>query len=113
MQHASPTHEDAHLRILRLLEQQPDLNQRELAAALGVSLGKANYLLRALLDKGLVKARNFRSSDNKLSYAYLLTPSGLSHKTLLLQRYLERKSAEYDALRSEISALRTELLRSR
>ena len=103
-------HEDVQLRVLRLLQQQPDLNQRELATALGVSLGKANYLLRALLARGLVKARNFRHSDNKLGYAYLLTPSGIAHKTTLMHRYLERKSAEYDALRMELEVLRRELL---
>ena len=85
------------------------MNQRQLAEQLGVSLGKANYLLHALLDKGLLKARNFRNSQNKLAYAYLLTPGGLAEKAALTRGYLERKSQEYEALRDEIERLRAEL----
>jgi EPS-associated MarR family transcriptional regulator len=96
-------------KVLRALEQQPDLSQRQLADMLGVSLGKANYLLRALLDKGLLKARNFRNSRNKLAYAYLVTPRGLAEKTALTRGYLERKSQEYEALRGEIDKLKLEL----
>lgn len=104
-----PHSEDAHLRVLHLLQQQPELSQRQLAEKLGVSLGKANYLLRALLEKGSIKARNFRNSQNKLAYAYFLTPQGLAQKTTMAQGYLQRKTAEYEALRSEIESLRQEI----
>ena len=101
--------EEMRFKVLRALEQQPDLSQRQLADMLGVSLGKANYLLRALLDKGLLKARNFRNSQNKLAYAYLVTPGGLAEKAALTRGYLERKSQEYEALRNEIDKLKLEL----
>ena len=97
------------LRVLRALQQQPDLNQRQLAELLGVSLGKTNYLLRALLDKGLLKARNFRNSQNKLAYAYLITPTGLAEKAALTRGYLDRKSQEYEALKDEIEKIKAEL----
>ena len=96
-------------KVLRAQEQQPDLSQRQLADMLGVSLGKANYLLHALLDKGLPKARNFRNSQNKLAYAYLLTPSGIAQKAELTRGYLERKTAEYEALKDEIEQLQADL----
>ena len=96
-------------KVLHALLQQPDMSQRQLAELLGVSLGKTNYLLRALVEKGLLKARNFRNSQNKLAYAYLLTPSGLAHKAELTRGYLERKTAEYEALKDEIERLRADL----
>lgn len=96
-------------KVLRALEKQPGLSQRQLADMLGVSLGKANYLLRALLDKGLLKAQNFRSSQSKLAYVYLITPRGLVEKAALTCGYLERKSQEYEALRDEIEKLRLEM----
>jgi EPS-associated MarR family transcriptional regulator len=101
--------EEMRFKVLRALEQQPDLSQRQLADMLGVSLGKANYLLRALLDKGLLKARNFRNSQNKLAYAYLVTPSGIAQKAELTRSYLERKTAEYEALKDEIEQLQADL----
>jgi len=101
--------EEMHFRVLRALQQQPDLNQRQLAELLGVSLGKTNYLLRALLDKGLLKARNFRNSQNKLAYAYLITPTGLAEKAALTRGYLDRKSQEYEALKDEIDKIKAEL----
>ena len=101
--------EDAQLRVLQLLQDQPDLSQRQLADELGVSLGKVNYLLRALMQKGAVKVQNFRNSHNKLAYAYLLTPVGISEKASLARRYLERKTAEYEALRIEIQRLKEEV----
>ena len=104
-----PPVEDAHLRVLQLLQHSPELSQRQLASMLGVSLGKTNYLLRALLEKGSIKARNFRNSQNKLAYAYLLTPKGLSQKAVLTQGYLQRKKAEYEALRAEIEGLQREI----
>jgi EPS-associated MarR family transcriptional regulator len=101
--------EEMRFKVLRALEQQPDLSQRQLADMLGVSLGKANYLLHALLDKGLLKARNFRNSQNKLAYAYLLTPSGMAQKAELTRGYLERKTAEFEALKDEIERLQADL----
>jgi EPS-associated MarR family transcriptional regulator len=101
--------EAAHYRVLRLIEEQPEISQRELSRALGVSLGKTHYLLKALLDKGLVKANNFRRSDNKLAYAYLLTPSGIAAKLDLTRRFLQLKEVEYQAAHEEIERLRQEL----
>jgi EPS-associated MarR family transcriptional regulator len=99
----------AHYRVLRLIEEQPEISQRELARALGVSLGKTHYLLKALLDKGLVKANNFRRSDNKLAYAYLLTPSGIAAKLELTRAFLRLKEDEYRMAHEEIERLRREL----
>ena len=101
--------EAAHYRVLRLIEDQPEISQRELARALGVSLGKTHYLMKALLEKGLVKASNFRRSDNKLAYAYLLTPQGIAAKVDLTRAFLRLKEAEYQAAREEIVRLRSEL----
>lgn len=97
--------EDTHFRVLSLLESQPDLNQREMAKALGVSLGGVNYCLRALVAKGLIKMHNFQTNDNKLGYAYLLTPQGVAEKLSLTAHFLQRKQQEYVALKAEIEAL--------
>ena len=99
----------AHLNLLRLLEQNPEYSQRQLALALGVSLGKTHYLLKALLGKGWVKAQNFQRSDHKLGYLYMLTPSGIRHRLQLTQSFLERTEREYEMLRSQISLLREEI----
>ncbi|MCK9283718.1 MAG: MarR family EPS-associated transcriptional regulator [Rhodocyclaceae bacterium] len=97
-------------RIFRLIEVNPDISQRELAKAMGISLGKANYLLNALIEKGLVKAGNFRRNEEKLSkVAYLLTPAGIRERIQLTRRYLARKEYEYEALRAEIHALKQEV----
>jgi EPS-associated MarR family transcriptional regulator len=101
--------EDTHLKVLRLLEASPQLNQRELSEALGVSLGKTNYCIKALLDKGLIKMQSFRKSQNKLAYAYLLTPFGISEKSAITARFLKRKMAEYEHLQAEIAALQLEV----
>lgn len=101
--------ETTHLRILRLIEEQPEMSQRELAKELGVSLGKTHYLLKALLQRGLVKANNFRRSDNKLAYAYFLTPRGFAAKLELTKAFLRYKEAEYLEVRNEIGRLRAEL----
>jgi EPS-associated MarR family transcriptional regulator len=101
--------EDTHFRVLALLERNPDISQRDLAKALGVSLGGVNYSLRALVEKGMVKAQNFSSSDKKLSYAYILTPKGLAEKSLLTARFLKRKMDEYEALKAEIESLQFSL----
>jgi len=105
----SPAPDSAQLALLRLLEEQPELSQRELSVALGLSLGKTHYVLHALLDKGLVKVRNFRRNDNKMAYAYLLTPAGMVVKLALTRDFLARKEAEYEALKHTIELLKTEI----
>lgn len=108
----APAHGDAEaarLAVLRLLQQQPDLSQRELSQALGLSLGKTHYVLHSLLDRGLVKAGNFRRSGNKLAYAYVLTPTGLGEKLRLTRAFLQRKEAEFEQLQRTIESLRDEL----
>ncbi len=95
-------------KILKLLEAQPEISQRELAKSLGVSLGKANFCLKALVDIGLIKASNFRNSQNKLAYMYLLTPSGIEAKSSITLRFLKAKMQEYELLQTEISALMQE-----
>ncbi len=99
---------DTQFQALRLLQTSPQLNQREIAQALGVSLGTANYCLKALLDKGWIKMQNFMGSKNKLAYSYLLTPQGISEKAELTTRFLQRKVAEYEKLHAEIAVLTTE-----
>ena len=96
------------LRVLRLLDASPRLTQRDMARELGVSLGKANYCLRALLGKGFVKVQNFRNSTNKRGYVYLLTPEGVVAKADLTRHFLARKREEYDALRLEVERLQRE-----
>lgn len=91
--------------MLRLLEIDSDLSQRELAQALGISLGKANYCVRSLLDSGLIKMHNFRRSGNKLGYAYLLTSTGVTAKADLTVRFLKAKIREYEMLKEEIAEL--------
>lgn len=100
--------EDVRFRVLRFLEENPDCSQRDIARQLGVSLGAVNYCLNALVEKGHVKVSNFRAADNKLRYAYLLTPKGISEKALLTSRFLRRKLREYEALKREIEALQDE-----
>lgn len=101
--------DEHHLKVLRLLEANPDMSQRELAEALGVSVGKTNYCIRALVDKGLLKMNNFRNSQNKLAYAYLLTPAGIAAKADLTARFLKQRMAEYEQLREEIEQLKREV----
>jgi EPS-associated MarR family transcriptional regulator len=96
------------LGVLRLLDASPNRTQREMAHELGMSLGKANYLLRALLGKGFVKVQNFRNSSNKRGYAYFITPEGVAAKAELTRHFLARKIEEYDTLRLEIERLRGE-----
>lgn len=103
----------AHYRLLQLIEKQPEISQRDLAQAMGVSLGKTHYLLKALLEKGLVKANNFRRSDNKLAYAYVLTPDGIVARIELARNFLRYKEAEYEALSREIDQLRVEVFRNK
>ena len=96
-------------RALKLLEQQPNLTQRQLSEALGVSLGKTHYVLRSLIDVGWVKLDNFRRSDNTWGYAYLLTPMGVAEKAAITVRFLKRKKKEYDDLQTEIAQLQREV----
>lgn len=105
---ASPV-EVPQLALLRVLAARPALSQRELSQALGLSLGKTHYVLHALLDKGLVKARNFSRSGHKLGYAYLLTPAGLREKLRMTRQFLGHKEAEFEQLRATIAALRAEV----
>ncbi len=98
-------HDETHLQVLLLLEVNPQMNQRQLAGVLGVSLGKTNYCLNALVGKGLLKMQNFHGSKHKLAYAYLLTPAGIAEKTSLISQFLRRKIEEYEQLRVEIDAL--------
>ena len=100
---------DAEYLILKQLEDNPHLTQREISKELGVSLGKTNYVINALIDKGLLKLSNFKRSDNKLGYSYLLTAQGITEKTILAQKFLKRKSDEYNKLKEEIEKLRNEL----
>jgi EPS-associated MarR family transcriptional regulator len=93
-------------KILRILEKDPQISQRELARALGVSLGRANFCLQALIEKGWIKANNFKNSNNKKAYMYLLTRRGIAEKARITAQFLERKMAEYEALEKEIEQLR-------
>ena len=101
--------DELRLRVLRALEENPELSQRQLAAKLGVSLGGVNYALKALMERGFVKAENFRKSGRKVAYLYLLTPKGVVEKTSLAAAFLGRKLAEYEVLRQEIEALKGEV----
>jgi EPS-associated MarR family transcriptional regulator len=97
-------------RVLRLLESNPHLTQRELSKSLGVSLGGVNYCLNALVAKGSVKIQNFKNNKNKWVYAYLLTPQGITEKTALTGAFLKRKMLEYQQLKEEIEALSQDAL---
>lgn len=101
--------EDARLRALRLIEARPQITQRELAAELGVSLGATHYMLRGLVETGLIKLVRFSKSKNKQGYSYILTPKGFSEKAAVAARFLQRKRVEYEALRAEIEELSAEL----
>jgi EPS-associated MarR family transcriptional regulator len=101
--------EDLHFRVLKLLQDNPYMSQRDLAEKLGVSNGKLHYCMKALIDKGLVKLGNFANSKHHLGYAYLLTPAGISQKAGMASNFLKRKMAEYEALQAEIAALQAEL----
>lgn len=104
----SQLQEDTYFRVMRLLEANPDLTQRELAKELGVSVGGLNYCLKALIQKGWIKMHNFGQSKNKFGYVYLLTPAGVAEKAALTSQFLHRKMSEYEALRREIEALSRE-----
>lgn len=96
-------------KIFSILQNEPEINQRELSVRLGISLGKTNYCLQALIEKGWVKARNFKNNRNKLAYSYLLTPSGVEEKARLTVRFLRRKIDEYQELKKVIEDLQAEV----
>lgn len=101
--------QEYHYLALKLLEKNPELSQRQIAQALGVSLGKAHYVVRALVDIGCIKLRDFHRSDNKLGYMYLLTAKGAREKANLAKRFLAQKQDEYKRLQSEIKHLKAEV----
>ena len=102
--------EDTYFRVMRILQENPDLTQRELTEKLGISVGGLNYCLKALMEKGLVKMKNFATSKNKFGYVYVLTPSGLKEKAAITHRFLQRKMNEYEALKAEIDSLKLEVI---
>jgi EPS-associated MarR family transcriptional regulator len=101
--------EDVQFRILRLLQENPEMSQRDLAKAVGVSTGGIHYVLSALVDKGLLKLSNFTAAVDKRRYAYVLTPAGIAAKATLTRKFLIRKMAEYEALKAEIEEVRGDL----
>jgi len=101
-------YEENHLKVLRLLESNPHINQRDMSKHMGISLGKTNYCIQALLSKGFIKMQNFRNNENKLAYIYLLTPAGVEEKAKITVRFLKYKVQEYDRLRMEIEELQRE-----
>lgn len=102
-------HEDTNFRLMKILEANPELSQREMGKALGISFGGINYCLNALVAKGLVKIENFSQNQNKFGYVYLLTPSGIAEKAAQTSNFLKRKMEEYEALEVEIAALKREI----
>lgn len=104
----SKIQEDTYVRVMRILQEDPDITQRQLAQKLGISLGGANYCLKALMEKGWVKMKNFAQSKNKFGYVYVLTQDGLREKALLTQRFLKRKIEEFEALEQELKILKRE-----
>jgi EPS-associated MarR family transcriptional regulator len=105
----SKLQEDTYFRVLRILEERPDITQREIAQKLGLSTSGLNYALNALIDKGWVKVHSFSKSNNKLAYAYLLTTSGAAEKLSLTSLFMQRKLQEYEEMKAEIESLNTEL----
>jgi EPS-associated MarR family transcriptional regulator len=101
--------EDTYFRVMRILQESPEITQRELAEKLGVSVSGLNYCLKALIDKGWIKIQNFSKNKNKLGYAYLLTPAGIAQKATLTTRFLKRKMQEYEVLKQEIKLIKQEV----
>ena len=102
--------DDLRYRLLKLLAEEPQISQRDLAKRLNISVGRTNFCMSALVDKGLVKIDNFRKAGNKLAYAYLLTPQGIEEKARITVNFLKRKMSEYAVLQCEIETLRQEVL---
>jgi MarR family transcriptional regulator, temperature-dependent positive regulator of motility len=107
--HSFLTEKEEVLNILREIKANPGLTQRQMSVLLGVSLGKVNFLLRALIEKGFIKAHNFKNADNKSAYLYLLTPRGIEEKTRITYYFLKQKTEEYDRLKEEIRQLQAEV----
>ena len=103
------SNQELEYRALKILEQRPELTQRQLSKALGVSLGKTNYVIKSLIDVGWIKLDNFQKSNNKWGYAYFLTPMGVAEKTAITVRFLKRKKQEYMLLQAEIAQLQREI----
>ena len=103
-----PLDDETRYRLLKLLEQDPSLTQRDLAREMGISLGKLNYCLKALIERGWVKVQNFQKSNNKRAYVYYLTPKGMDEKARVTLRFLKRKLTEYEDLKKEIARLKKE-----
>ena len=101
--------EEIYYKVIKQIEQDAEISQRQLSKELGVSLGKVNYCLHALIDKGWVKAKNFKNKQNKMAYRYLLTPHGVQQKTVIAKNFLKRKIGEYERLQSEIEVLHSEV----
>ena len=101
--------EEMSYQVFKLIEQDPEISQRELSKHLGVSLGKVNYCLRALIDKGWVKAKNFKNSQHKFAYRYAITPQGVQQRASLTVSFLKRKVVEHEELQREIESLRSEV----
>jgi EPS-associated MarR family transcriptional regulator len=103
--------QQAHFRLLKTLEKHPDYSQRELAVAIGLSVGRTNFVIHALIEKGLIKIGKFLQSDKKLTKTiYILTPDGLRHRMSLTRSYIERKKIEYEDLKAELEALEKEIM---
>ena len=96
-------------KLFTLLKRHPNLSQRELAKEMGISLGKTNYCIKGLIERGWIKARNFKNSNNKIAYTYMLTPTGLNEKAKVTARYLKNQVHEYETLKNEIEKLRQEI----
>ena len=105
-----PDTENTHFKVLRLLEINPKINQRELSSALGMSLGKVNYCLKTMLDKGMLEMQSFQGNKRIRAHAYLITPSGMAEKAALTGRFLQRKMSEYEQLKAEIESLQKETI---
>ena len=101
--------DEMHYKVLRIIESNPEITQRELASELDVSLGKINYCLKALIKKGLIKANNFKNNKHKLAYFYILTPKGLEQKAVITSQFLKRKMQEYEDLKIEIEQMQKEI----
>lgn len=104
--------EEIHFRVLRLIENKPEISQRELADELGISLGQVNYQLKALKERGLIKVGNFLRSDNKLAYIYLLTPKGVADKLAITKLFMARKRQEFELMKAELEELEREFNKS-
>ena len=109
MQKNKNTETDEMLMLLQTINANPQMTQRDLSSHLGLSLGKINFLVKAMIEKGFVKAENFKNSKNKIAYLYFLTPIGIEEKAKITYRFLKRKMAEYEKLEKEIQQLKKEV----